>query len=382
MGWGSVGDPLFLGGFALTSLVCGALPVRPALQSSSAFSTGKNDLNKQVISPLQAGVGIVTVNPTGPGLRQQLNNDCLPIWIDESENDNPRRRKEHLDIARYSYDGHVMYLGGGAGKAMPFRLCSSLSLSGINAPIANPADRSRIVSVQRSLLSIEKWNAVKERRSKLITKRTGERLFRRTVNNLHTLLANIDAFAEAIQSLLPVGAPTRYSEAHSVLLAGAHLLVSRERVSAEQALQWLKDHGWGYRPDPDAGDHPATQESSDCLEFLLSYRTGLGGKTVRSLVDQIKTSEGPVKEQICQLGRLGIAVKPAEGLCVANSGAIENIYKGTRWAGGAHRDRLKELPAATTSEKTIRFRDGGVHRRVLIPWSQVALDSDPDQPEE
>ena len=381
MGWVEPEHPLYAGGFVVTSLAGGAIPLRPVLQNSASFGSGKSEFNNNVVIPLQAGIGIKMTNPTEAGLRQQLNNDVLPIWIDESENENPHKRQQHLQLARYCYDGSSTCRGGQSGKAITYQLRSSLSISGINATIPNPADRSRIVCIRRQHQPAEVWAAVNGRCKQLITRQTGERLLRRVLNNVPTLCANIEVFKAAIQSRIPDGVPARYCDTYGTTLAGAHLLLSTRRLSVEEAGQWLQDQGWTYRPDPDAGENPALQESTDCLEHLLSFSPCGHGFTVRVLVEHLKTTEERDACRVSQLGQFGLKVDAA-GLKVANQGKITEIFKGTKWSQSAHKDRLKELPGAVIQESPVRFKGGGSHRCVLIPWSVLDLDSDLMDPEE
>jgi putative DNA primase/helicase len=381
MGWVEPEHPLYAGGFVVTSLAGGAIPFRPVLQNSASFGSGKSEFNNNVVIPLQAGIGIKMSNPTEAGLRQQLNNDVLPIWIDESENEDPFKRQQHLQFARYCYDGSSTCRGGQSGKAITYQLRSSLSISGINATIPNPADRSRIVCIRRQHQPADVWAAVNGRCKQVITRQTGERLLRRVLNNVPTLCANIEVFKAAIQSRIPDGVPTRYCDTYGTTLAGAHLLLSTRRLSVEEAGQWLQDQGWSYRPDPDAGENPALQESEDCLEHLLSFSPSGYGSTMRVLLEHLKTTEERDACRVTQLGQFGLKVDAA-GLIVANQGKITDIFRGTKWSQSAHKDRLKELPGAVLQENTVRFKGGGSHRCVLIPWSVLDLDSDLIDPEE
>jgi hypothetical protein len=209
----------------------------------------------------------------------------------------------------------------------------------------------------------------------VITRQTGERLLRRVLNNVPTLCANIEVFKAAIQFLIPDGVSARYCDTYGTTLAGAHLLLSTRRLSVEEAGQWLQDQGWTYRPDPDAGDNPALQESTDCLEHLLSFSPFGRDSTVRVQVDYLKMKKNSDACRVSQLGQFGLKVDDA-GLIVANQGKITEIFKGTKWSHSAHKDRLKELPGAVVQENTVRFKGGGSHRCVLIPWSVLDLDSD------
>jgi len=371
MGWASSADPLYLAGHAVLGPVGGALPVRPSLQISSRASTGKSYTLNQVHHPLQGGIGLIESDPTEASLRQSIRNGALPVRIDESEASNPRKREQHLRFSRYCYDGSSTSLGTGQGEPLSYRLLSCVCLSGINTPMRNPADRTRFVRISRRPLPDGDWVGVQQRCEQSITPHTGERLIRRTVNHLRTLLANIEVFTQAVRTLLPAGVEPRVATTCGSLLAGAHLLVSTELLDTPGALQWLQEQGWTYQSEGEAGTTPAQQEARDCLEYLLHHRTD--NQLVGHLVAQVKAavlrSVHPLAESVQALGEVGVKVS-AEGLLVANSGtAIERVYARSPWLEGAHRSQLRELPGAGPLGTATRFLKW-VHpqRAVLIPW--------------
>jgi len=75
-------------------------------------------------------------------------------------------------------------------------------------------------------------------------------------------------------------------------------------------------------------------------------------------------------EAIKALGRLGVKLDPDRGLVVSNS---TRIFNGTRWANGAHRDRLLEVDGAQRVPAAVWFAGGGTHKAVAIPVKRLAL---------
>lgn len=385
LGWSSAADPLHLAGHVVLGPVGGALPVRPGLQISSRASTGKSYTLNQVVHPLQGAIGLVETDPTEASLRQSTRNGALPVRIDESEASNPRKREQHLRFSRYCYDGSSTSLGTGQGEPLSYRLMSCVCLSGINTPIRNPADRTRFVSISRKPLPDGAWTEVQQRCEQLITPQKGERLIRRTVNHLRTLLANIEVFTQAVRTLLPTGVEPRVATTCGSLLAGAHLLVSTEPLEVAGALQWLQEQGWTYQSECEAGTTPAQQEARDCLEHLLHHRLDkqLVGHLVEHVRAAIEKGEKPDAELMQTLGEVGVKPSP-EGLLVANSGtAIERVYARSPWPEGAHRPQLLELPGAHPFGKPTRFLKWvQPQRALLIPWTACGYGGVEDPKEE
>jgi len=250
MGWQSEDDPLHLAGDIVLSNVCGALPVRPQCQLSSPFGSGKSDTLDNVIRPLQGGVTTVNVGSTEAGIRQANGSDVLPILIDESEqaHGEARHRDGHLRMARYAYDGKKQLKGTPGHRQVEFTLRSTVFLSGINSELPNPADRSRFVVAQRKPISNGEWHKLQGRRSEFINDTAGQRLIRRTIDHLPLLLQNAQQLQKAIH-LKHKPASGRPAEVFGLVLAGAHLLVSTERLNLLSASKWLDLVGWPHQAD-------------------------------------------------------------------------------------------------------------------------------------
>lgn len=382
MGWTTPLDPIHLLGWVVLANVGAALDKRPSFQITSHFASGKSHTQDQVMAPLLAGLAIRTSNSTEAGIRQTLGPDTLPVLIDESEGEDPRKREGHLRLARLSYDGNSTTRGTTGGQALVYAVRSSIAMAGINATIPNPAERSRTVQVGRAQLPQAEWAAVDRRLQELLTTQTGARLLRRTVTHLPNLRANVATFRRVVEAQLSSGAAARAGDTYGALLAGARLLTSTALVDDTQALNWLDSIGWSAAAAlGEAGDEEqdATAESRQCLAHLLAYEevwradTGTGRLSVRELLQLARTPSGADEAEQARkaLGRRGIKATDM-GLLIANlPQALEPIYGSSKWRNGAHRARLRDLPGAESPTNAQRFPVLDMQRCTRIPWACI-----------
>ncbi len=386
-GWQGPSDHLHLAGWIVLSNVGGALRKRPGLQVTSPYGSGKSDTIENAILPLQGGIGRISSGSTEAGIRQLIGRDALPCTIDESEAEDGRKREAQLRLVRFSFDGIRQVKGTPSGEAMTFCLRSSLALAGINSPIDNPADRSRMAVIGRRMMPADQWKEVSRRRSALITPEIGERLLRRTISNLPALLANIATFGHVISGQIASNEGGRAGDTYGALLAGAHHLISTQELTKDEAQSWLDSVGWEIgHADTDDTDGKAGAEGRQCLEYLLAHeirwqpaydpdegRPSTGSLTVRELVNLAHNSPRSADGQVARtaLGRKGIHATP-EGLAVARSSpATQGVFSTTKWMKGGHASRLLEIEGTTRASAAVRFPSGGVHRAVLVPWEAV-----------
>lgn len=385
MGWSGPSDHLLLAGWIVLSNVGGALRKRPGLQITSGFGTGKSDTADNVIRPLQAGLGISCSGSTEAGIRQSIRHNVLPVLVDESEQADGNRREQQLRLVRLAYDGLPLVKGTPGGEALEFTLRVSLCLAGINAPISNPADLSRIAVIGRRQLAAADWQQLAADRAELLTLATGEALIRRTVSHLPTLLANIETMGRALADVTPGRGGGRVGDTYGALLAGAYLLVSTAKLSEQEALEWAVDEkGWDpAAPAADEVDRSPTAEARQCLDHLLAHelswrdpdndRPSTGKITVRELLDLALRSGGG--EAPKALGRCGLKADPERGLLVVNGGAaIGKLFSGSKWSQGGHRARLLELEGAEPVPSPQRFPALGSPRCIAVPWDLLEVD--------
>jgi hypothetical protein len=383
MEWITPLDHLHLLGWVVLATVGGALDKRPVLQITCGYGQGKTYTITVVIHPLLAGLAICESNSSEASIRQKLNTDTLPVLIDESEGEDQHKREGHLKLARLSFDGRATSRGTTHGKALTYAVRSSIALVGINAVIANPADRSRTVVVGRQQLPQEQWAAVDRKLRELVTVKTGAMLARRCVTNLPTLLANVATFRRVVEGQLPAGAAARAGDTYGALLAGAHLLLSTARLDDNQAVEWLDRIGWDAATAlgvDAAPEQSAAAEGAQCLAELLSHEdhwrsdTGTGRLSIRELLELARSPSGADEAEQARkaLGRRGIKATD-HGLVIANSPELlAPIYGNTKWRKGGHAQRLRDLPGAEAAGP-VHFKAMGPHRATTVPWAAAGF---------
>ena len=383
MGWLTPLDALHLLGWVVLANVGGALDKRPVLQITCGFGQGKTYTITVVVAPLLAGLAISESNSTEAAIRQTLNTDTLPVLIDESEGEDQGKRKGHLQLARLSFDGRATSKGTTHGKALSYAVRSSMALVGINAVIANPADRSRTVVVGRQQLPQAQWGPVDRRIRELVTVQAGAQLVRRCISHLPTLQANVATFRRVVEAQLPAGAAARAGDTYGALLAGAHLLLSTALVDEAQAFAWLDRVGWDAAAAlgvDAAPEQSAAAEGAQCLAKLLSHEeqwrsdTGTGRITIRELLQLARSPSGADEAEQARnaLGRRGIKATD-HGLVIANSPELlAPIYGNTKWRKGGHAQRLRDLPGADAAGP-VHFKVMGNHRATTVPWAAAGL---------
>lgn len=370
MQWENPGDGLLIAGHAVLGNICGALDKRPGLQLTGPTGGGKSTTHETLIHPLQGELGLVASAATEAGVRQEVDKDALPVLIDESEQESPKVREGHLKLLRLSFDGKKQIKGSPGHKASSFTMRSSITLIGINATVPNTADMNRMTIIRPRKMPSEQWATFQLARDALITVETGRRLIRRSVSNLKALVANIKTF----QAVVSANLSGRSAEVYGSLLAGAHHLTSTAVLEPHEALDWLDSVGWSGLDDETKDAIASDAEGRDCLDHLLGHSvqwkgSQTGAVDVRELLAIVKNNP-KAEDAVKALGRLGVKLDRDRGLVASNS---TRIFNSTRWANGAHRDRLLELQGAERVPAAVWFAGGGTHKAVAVPLEHLAL---------
>jgi len=382
MEWENKGDGLLIAGHAVLGNICGALDFRPGLQLTGPSQEGKSTLQRTISGPLQGGLGVRASGATEAGIKQKMHNDALPVVIDESEQESPKVREGHLRLLRLSFDGQEQIKGTpGGGQAVTYTMRSSITLIGINATVPTLADRNRLVVIRPRKMQPAQWAEFQLQRDALITVETGRRLIRRSVSNLKALVANIKTF----QAVVSANLSGRSAEVYGSLLAGAHHLTSTALLEPHEALDWLDSVGWSGIDDETKEAIASDAEGRTCLDHLLGHSVPWKGSQTGSIavlellkiaqglsqtMGEEKASELNKAEAVKALGRLGVKLDRKLGMVVSNS---TRIFSGTRWANGAHRDRLLEVDGAQRVPAAVWFAGGGAHKAVVVPVKHLAL---------
>ena len=272
-------------------------------------------------------------------------------------------------------------------------LGSWICLGGINATFPNIADRNRIAVFRRQQIPDNAWAEVSRRRDELITRETGERLLRRTVSNLKTLLVNVESCGRVVAKRYG----GRAGDTYGALLAGAHHLTSLELLDEAQAQRWIDAQGWALGAE-ELETSTARSEAEQCLEHLLKHEVPFtngvaedfskisdasGRTSIREVIQYLAADNGNIARGYAEdfhqegkktLGRYSLKLDQERGLIVhtGGKGKLADIYAGTRWANAAYKDRLLDLPGVERVPTTVWITPlGAVKACITLPLSLV-----------
>ena len=392
MGWVQPVMPVYALGWAVISNVAGAVEFRPALQVTAPFGSGKTDVFKIVLKPLTACTCLYEENSTEAGVRQTLGPDTLPVLIDESELEDPRKREGHVRLARYSFNGTGQSRGTTHGKAIHFNVRSSIAMAGINTTLSKGQDQSRIVVVAKAFLPQDQWLQAKDSLQRAVSPEIGEALIRRTVLHFHTLQKNIATFKIVIAAQFPADVSSgRFGDTYGALLAGYHLLISTAQLTPEQALAFLDQVGWSAQSIFDGDNNNLLKRDGGgmaCLEHLLAHELpwkldeATGRTSVRELIALTRKKgahadvgqEQAAKGAVTALARLGMRADRSDpGLFVSGEAVLlKPILGNTQWREGEHTDTLRSIPNSIVDRK--RLHGAGNPRGTTIPWNLINAD--------
>jgi len=416
-GWNQPDDHLWFAGWIVSALICGVLLKRPHVQIKVHHSGGKTELLDGIVVPLLGGMAVVATGSSEAFVRQKMGCDRRPVVIDESEqgDDNGRSRQAHLKLARYAFDGTAVGRGTQGQEAFEFEIYSSFCMAGINAEIPDLQTKERFFELSRTRLPEEQWQAFVQARDELITPETGQRLLRRTINNIRTLSFHARFFSWVASAY---GITGRQNQKVSLMLACAFSLTggeipSRAKTTGNSLLfqdirRWLRDNGFpSQQALLSSSTEPDLNESRKCLDHMLCHEVPWQERrevddltptssriTVTELLDMVRPSGRPVPEGTRReaekaLGRLGIRLvawdgemgRPRLTIAIANQcEATSKVFGRSQWKNGAYSERLMELkyqPAVVKPPKTFQFSGaGGPKRAVLLPITAVFPDAD------
>ena len=229
-----------LAGWLVIAPIGSMLEWRPHIWVAGQSGSGKSTVIEKIIKGMLGDIAIyVEGNTTEPYLRQAMGYDARPIIFDEAE---PCPSFEPvLRLARISSSGGVV---GKYGQDETFaRYC--FAFSSIDTAIKEIPDENRIsIFVLRKNVAANRIVHFEELKTKihnLITKEYAQRMLARTVNNLDSLLANIQTFFNVGNSILR---DSRSAAQIAPMLAGLYMLSSTSKISKEKATEWVKSKEW------------------------------------------------------------------------------------------------------------------------------------------
>jgi putative DNA primase/helicase len=386
LNWEREINSYLLAGWCVLAPVCGALTWRPHIWLTGAAGTGKSWVFTNIVRRLLGETALaVQGEATEAGVRQTLGSDALPVVFDEAEGENQRaqaRMQTVLGLMRSasSSDGGQIMKGTGNGVAKTYRIRSCFAFASIALQLQQQSDRSRV-----TVLGLRKatsdadvretaWKELQARYVELITPEFVAGLHARTIRLLPVITKNAQVFSAAAAAEL---GEQRSGDQIGTLLAGAYSLVSKEVITYENALTWIRSKDWTEEKALDK-----TRDETACLAYLFEQTLSVEGefdkkldRTVGELVEiaaGINAAPGgltpaliPQYKAVERLKRFGMKVEK-DFLIISNTAEqIKNALGKTQWAHN-HNKILLRIDGSVNWDAT-KFGPGLKTRAVGIP---------------
>jgi putative DNA primase/helicase len=306
--WTMPGSAALLMGWIVLAPFCGALKWRPHIWITGNAGSGKSTVINYMVNPLLQGMCLYGLgNSTEAGFRQMLKTDALPVLIDESEQNEERdvnRIQSILGLMRQSSTESQArtFKGTPGGSAMYWHIRSMFCLSSIQVGVKHQADTERvsILTLRPKLTNGragEQWEALRDEIHSLVTRQPdiSGRLFRRTLDQLPTVLANVEVFKAVAARHFK---SQRSGDQLGTLLAGCFALFSSKLATEEDAEWVIKNYVWTEHVESDTSD-----ESARALECVVARPIWCGSRkvTVIELVNVARGGRAPEGLEITAL---------------------------------------------------------------------------------
>ena len=234
-------------GFTVVAPLCGWYLWRAHLWLSGYARSGKTSFLMQVILPLLADMKIVGQGQaTEAGIRQMLQEDALPVIIDEPEAEDRSSARQVKGIVRLARSASMpigkVLKGSQSGKAISYEIRSAFLLSSVSVVLQSAADRSRWVVCElqsphtmNASERAKEWAAILPDIQKYCTFPNGRRLIRRTAGFIR------DGRFEEILRVMTVAVQNltgdqRVAQQYGLLLTGYHLLGNDDVPDEESVI--------------------------------------------------------------------------------------------------------------------------------------------------
>lgn len=413
-------DARLMLGWIGAGMLGGALEFRPHILITGEAKTGKSTMLAWLNALHGHGQSmILTSDCTAPSLYRALEADCLPVVIDEMENESDQRQTQAVvKLARQASTGGLVLRSAMRGEsANEYLVQSTFGFAAIIAPSLTPQDRSRFVEIELAAFDMSRARAF----TVAAVPDQGRRLLRRMADHFPRLMGEV--LPEYQGELERRGWSRRGALLYGTLLACADIALHdrhepseiadlaaeledlRAWHAAEEAPEWRRclDHLLATVVDPyRRGERLAVGQ---LLLQAAGYQTaGVSQREIKAQADAERASghappidqtmrpdpeaaemadrDDDAKRAARALGAIGIRVmwrkahedddRAQRFLAVANTHpALSDVFRSTHWAAapglpGPWRTALARTPGAAVLANCTRFA-GVAQRAVLVP---------------
>ncbi len=271
-----------LAGWIFLAPFSGALTWRPHCWLSGSKGSGKSWILDNIVFPVLGPFAIKALgSSTAPGIRQKLNNNILPVVIDEAESDNKaqyERVEEFLTMARQSSsgaeDGAAIFHGNTDGTGTEWRVQSMFMFASIGAVIKHGADKDRfsiclLKNPRRSKIADRKEKFTQLKKDiEILTPAWCSSFHSRTLSIIDEVVKAVDIFRNQVTDIIGT---VRGGDQIGTLLAGAYMSCFDKAPLASECKAWLAQ--WDLTKDVEA-----ESAEEECVSEILSAKIEITSK--------------------------------------------------------------------------------------------------------
>ena len=252
-------DPILLVGWIGCSVLSGALKWRPMVFVTGDKASGKSTI-QEIIKQLFGDGLLDTADTTPAGIYQEVRQSCLPIAIDELENQSEnRRQRDIIKLARLASSGAVMYRGGADHKGTQYTIRSCFLMSSILMPPMESQDLSRMAIL--NLRQLQHGQSSPDINPKLF-RDYGRQIKRRMIDQWPHFKKVLEFYQVEMTKR---GHESRAADQFGTLLAAAHVMQS-EYMPSETSTKLLMDR---MAPSKLLEIADNSSNAENCLQYLL-----------------------------------------------------------------------------------------------------------------
>lgn len=397
LSWDRPVSGTLVAGWIAVAPVCGGLKWRPSGWITGGTGTGKSTLQNIIATALGGMALHVQGDTSEAGIRQALANDALPVVFDEAEREDAvaqARFKGVLNLVRQSSSeggGRIVKGTQNQSGARSFRVRSCFMFSSINVGLQHQADENRVTvfALRKPKVDVDGFAKLERDIADTLTPEFAAGLLARSVALLPVIRDNAETFARAVAEHL---GNRRAGDQLGALLAGAHSLISDERITPEQAKEYVGKHQWAETAPEDM-----QTDEARLLAFLMQLRVRVTAAsitpvemTLGALLEAVAAGSetfAPIAIAEAHLKQVGLRLheekddkgQPVRGFVIANNHpALEAMLKPTPWATAWHRT-LARLPGATNAaNNTVYFGAAVRSKAVFLPMETLGKEETTD----
>lgn len=356
-----------LAGWLVVSGVGGALTWRPHIWVTGPSGSGKSTIMDKIIKASVSRVAVIfDGGTTEAAVRKYLGSSSRPFIMDEAESESIKDRANMdaiISLFRKASSGGVTANANGTFNAM-----SCACFAAINPNVKEVADQARITLLEldkdRSQDRELRYRRILSDISKLIDVDFDKRLFRFAFDNIETLTRNIVTFNAAATSVF--GNP-RTSDQLAPMLAGAHLLTSRDLISFDDAVDWINADDWEWFASV-ADENDSEKLVAQIMTSRVSYDTNGMTRTgsIGDLVEIVREDNAGSSDAHKGLKAQGVKIDGDYIMIANNSPNMAKLLRDTPWVPWAR--TLGDFKGAhNNGNKPVYFMTKYVSKVVAIP---------------